>query len=100
MKNEQEPEVIGTEDFYENIPRKRFFLGCQGKQLTTQVAIAGSIGFLLFGYDQGVLGWAESLLVWMSTANDVRGLNASENFLQEFNNPSSSLLGTINAIYT
>ncbi len=28
-----------------------------------------------------------------------QGLNASENFLTQFNNPSSSLLGTINAIY-
>ena len=28
-----------------------------------------------------------------------QGLNASENFLDQFNNPSSSLLGTINAIY-
>jgi hypothetical protein len=56
MKSEQEPEAIGTNEYYENIPRKRFFLGCQGKKLTTQVAIAGSIGFLLFGYDQGVLG--------------------------------------------
>lgn len=28
-----------------------------------------------------------------------QGLNAAEEFLQQFNYPSSSLLGTINAIY-
>lgn len=28
-----------------------------------------------------------------------QGLNASQDFLNQFNNPSASLLGTINAIY-
>lgn len=66
-----------------SIARKRFFGGAQGKALTSQIAIAGSIGFMLFGYDQGVLS----------------GLNAAEEFLHQFDNPSSTLLGTINAIY-
>lgn len=65
---------------YENCT---FFFGMQGKRLRTMTSVAGGLGFLLFGYDQGVLG----------------GLNASENFLDQFDNPSSSLLGTINAIY-
>lgn len=47
------------------------------------VSAAGTIGFLLFGYDQGVLG----------------GINTSEDFLNQFNDPSDTLLGTINAIY-
>ncbi|OQV09483.1 hypothetical protein CLAIMM_13601 [Cladophialophora immunda] len=68
---------------YATIPRRRYFAGAQGRLLAVQIAIAGSIGFLLFGYDQGVLG----------------GLNAAEEFLDQFNHPSSSLLGTINAIY-
>ncbi|KAI1629076.1 hypothetical protein EDD37DRAFT_36276 [Exophiala viscosa] len=68
---------------YAHIPRRRYFASARGRALRAQIAIAGSIGFLLFGYDQGVLG----------------GLNAAEEFLQQFNHPSSSLLGTINAIY-
>lgn len=40
----------------DNIPRRRYFFGAEGRSLTTHVAIAGSLGFLLFGYDQGVLG--------------------------------------------
>ena len=47
----------GSDDeYYTSIPRKRYFFGAQGRALTAQVAIAGSIGFMLFGYDQGVLG--------------------------------------------
>ncbi|KAL2444008.1 hypothetical protein ABEF95_014689 [Exophiala dermatitidis] len=61
---------------HDDIVPKRYFFGAQGKALTRQIAIAGSIGFLLFGYDQGVLG----------------GLNAAEEFLRQFNYPSSSLL--------
>lgn len=40
----------------DNIPRRRYIFGAEGRSLTTHVAIAGSLGFLLFGYDQGVLG--------------------------------------------
>ena len=50
------PEPSPDEEFYKNIPRKRYFFGAQGRALTAQIAIAGSIGFMLFGYDQGVLG--------------------------------------------
>lgn len=39
-----------------SIPRRRYFLGAEGAALTRQIAIAGAIGFMLFGYDQGVLG--------------------------------------------
>ena len=44
-----------------NIERKRYFFGAQGKTLNAHIAIAGSIGFLLFGYDQGVLGVSNHL---------------------------------------
>lgn len=67
----------------DDIPRARYFFGAEGKTLMRHISIAGSIGFLLFGYDQGVLG----------------GLNAAQEFLQQFNYPSSAVLGTINAIY-
>ncbi|CAK7200341.1 hypothetical protein SEUCBS139899_003032 [Sporothrix eucalyptigena] len=66
-----------------NAPRKRYFFGAQGKSLMRAISAAGTVGFLLFGYDQGVLG----------------GINTSEDFLNQFNNPSDTLLGTINAIY-
>lgn len=66
-----------------NAPRKRYFFGAQGKSLVRAISAAGTVGFLLFGYDQGVLG----------------GINTSEDFLNQFNNPSDTLLGTINAIY-
>lgn len=38
------------------VQSKKYFFGSQGKSLIFQVSFAGSIGFLLFGYDQGVLG--------------------------------------------
>ncbi|KAI9751631.1 MAG: Ubiquitin-conjugating enzyme E2 H [Chaenotheca gracillima] len=66
-----------------NFPRKRYFFGTEGRNLMLHISIAGSLGFLLFGYDQGVLS----------------GLNAADEFLSTFNRPSSALLGTINAIY-
>lgn len=66
-----------------NAPRKRYFFGAQGKSLVRAISAAGTVGFLLFGYDQGVLG----------------GINTSEDFLDQFNDPSDTLLGTINAIY-
>ena len=39
-----------------NAPRKRYFFGAQGKSLMRAISAAGTVGFLLFGYDQGVLG--------------------------------------------
>ncbi|KAL8870827.1 MAG: hypothetical protein Q9174_003216 [Haloplaca sp. 1 TL-2023] len=81
-KGHHRPETYDLVDL-DNVPRRRYFFGAEGRALTTNVAIAGSIGFLLFGYDQGVLG----------------GLNAADEFLSTFGYPSSALLGTINAIY-
>ncbi|KAJ9640200.1 hypothetical protein H2204_003425 [Knufia peltigerae] len=66
-----------------NAPRGRFAFGAQGKSLLRMITGCGAIGFMLFGYDQGVLG----------------GINTSNDFLAQFGYPSSSLLGTINAIY-
>ncbi|KAE8358133.1 general substrate transporter [Aspergillus caelatus] len=63
-------------------PRKYFF-GLRGPPLMRGVTAAGAIGFLLFGYDQGVFS----------------GVNTSQDFLRTFDYPNSSLLGTINAIY-
>jgi hypothetical protein len=52
-----QPEDLQHEHIeFENIPRKRYFFGIQGRSLRRNIAIAGSIGFFLFGYDQGVLG--------------------------------------------
>ncbi|KAL2871155.1 sugar porter family MFS transporter [Aspergillus lucknowensis] len=61
----------------------KYLFGAQGRALRNNVSIAGAFGFLLFGYDQGFLS----------------GLIARESFLEEFDHPSSSLLGTISAIY-
>lgn len=36
--------------------KQKFFFGARGKSLTRQISFAGAIGFMLFGYDQGVLG--------------------------------------------
>ena len=38
------------------VPRRSYFFGTEGGTLGENVAIAGSLGSLLFGYDQGVLG--------------------------------------------
>lgn len=56
---EERPEYDGRHDVavdFTDVPRKRYFFGTEGSALRKHVAIAGSIGFLLFGYDQGVLG--------------------------------------------
>jgi hypothetical protein len=45
----------------EDFKGKKFFMGSQGKALRTQISIAGALGFLLFGYDQGVLGVSSCL---------------------------------------
>lgn len=42
--------------------RRSYFFGVQGKTLIRHVSIAGAVGFLLFGYDQGVLGVSISTL--------------------------------------
>ncbi|KAF5009444.1 hypothetical protein FDECE_4326 [Fusarium decemcellulare] len=63
--------------------RLRFCGGIRGPALMRVITLCGGIGFLLFGYDQGVLS----------------GLNTAEDFLETFGNPSPGLLGTINAIY-
>lgn len=39
-----------------DLPRARYFFGHQGSILMSAISFAGSIGFFLFGYDQGVLG--------------------------------------------
>lgn len=39
-----------------NAPRGRFAFGAQGKSLLRMITGCGAIGFMLFGYDQGVLG--------------------------------------------
>jgi len=44
------------EGFVNNVPRRRYVFGTERSALRKHVAIAGSIGFLFFGYDQGVLG--------------------------------------------
>lgn len=41
---------------YADAPRHRYLFGHQGSILMRAISVAGSIGFLLFGYDQGVLG--------------------------------------------
>jgi len=55
---------------YAHIPRRKYFASAQGRALRAQIAIAGSIGFLLFGYDQGVLGVSMALMKSPSTAED------------------------------
>lgn len=44
-----------------NASRRRFAFGAQGKPLLRTIMACGAIGFLLFGYDQGVLGVSTSL---------------------------------------
>lgn len=57
--------------------------GITGGPLRALVSIASSSAFLLFGYDQGVFA----------------GLLGGSGFIDTFNNPSASVLGTVTAIY-
>lgn len=46
-----------------NAPRRRYAFGYQGKVLMRTISACGAIGFMLFGYDQGVLGVSISALI-------------------------------------
>lgn len=50
----------GPMDEYADAPRHRYLFGHQGSILMCGISLAGSVGFLLFGYDQGVLGVSTS----------------------------------------
>lgn len=54
-------QVEVSNDIDVNAPRGRFAFGAQGKALMRMITGCGAIGFLLFGYDQGVLGVSNKL---------------------------------------
>lgn len=62
---------------------RRRFLHLTGWRLQAAVVSVCSSGFLVFGYDQGVMS----------------GVVISEIWLKEMGNPSSVMIGTITAIY-
>jgi hypothetical protein len=55
----------------------------RGTPLNIGITIASGAGFLLFGYDQGVFG----------------GILTNQNYLKQFNYPSTTLQGQIVALY-
>ncbi|EJU04538.1 hypothetical protein DACRYDRAFT_47633 [Dacryopinax primogenitus] len=55
----------------------------RGKALVAAITSVCSSGFLLFGYDQGVMS----------------GVIVSQNFLDLMGNPNSSLTGAISSLY-
>jgi hypothetical protein len=81
----------------------KYMFGIQGKTLRRNISLAGAFGFLLFGYDQGFIGvrakWSSRILEDLAKIFELQGLIAQDSFLQQFNYPSSGLLGTITAIY-
>jgi hypothetical protein len=61
IKEEKPLSPVASEDVdLDSDPSQSYAFGAEGKSLTRQIAIAGAIGFLLFGYDQGVLGVSQS----------------------------------------
>ncbi|KAF8250488.1 putative sugar transporter [Wilcoxina mikolae CBS 423.85] len=61
----------------------RTWAGVRGQALRILVSIASSSAFLLFGYDQGVFA----------------GLIGGQAFKDTFNNPDTTTIGTVTAIY-
>ncbi|TFK49224.1 putative sugar transporter [Heliocybe sulcata] len=59
------------------------YLGLRGKPLIYAITFACSLGFLLFGYDNGVFS----------------GLTTDPTFLAQLSNPNATLLGFIVAVY-
>jgi MFS family permease len=59
------------------------FCGLKGQSLVYAVTFCSSIGFLLFGYDLGYLG----------------GLTTDPEFLHQFGEPNTSLLGFLVSSY-
>ncbi|OJJ02059.1 hypothetical protein ASPVEDRAFT_132485 [Aspergillus versicolor CBS 583.65] len=82
-KDEASQESRHVEALPTDFKSRRYLGGLRGQPLVRAITLAGAIGFLLFGYDQGVLS----------------GINTAQDFLDTFDRPSSSVLGTINAIY-
>jgi MFS family permease len=62
---------------------RKAYLGLRGKPLVYAITFACSLGFLLFGYDNGVFS----------------GLTTDPSFLQQFGNPGATMLGFIVAVY-
>ncbi|KAK1059655.1 hypothetical protein LTR12_002059 [Friedmanniomyces endolithicus] len=56
----------------------------EGRRLLICITVSCGLGFMLFGYDQGVFG----------------GLLANPSFLEQFNQPSVTLQGQIVSTYT
>jgi sugar porter (SP) family MFS transporter len=59
------------------------YLGLRGKPLIYAITFTCSLGFLLFGYDNGVFS----------------GLTTDPSFLAQFGNPGATMLGFIVAVY-
>lgn len=59
------------------------WFGLRGRPVRILISVAASSAFLLFGYDQGVLG----------------GLIGGSGFKNAMHNPSTNTVGTITAIY-
>lgn len=54
--NEQKAMVPGQQDINYDPNERVSFLGLRGVKLNIMIAICAGVGFVLFGYDQGVMG--------------------------------------------
>jgi hypothetical protein len=66
------------------LPSLPYFPAWYGKTLVSMITVCCGSGFLLFGYDQGVMAGI---------------IGADNQFGRDFGHPSPSLQGTILAIY-
>lgn len=48
--------ILSIGEINVDAPQKQFFFDHRGKCLMRAITLTGSVGFFLFGYDQGVLG--------------------------------------------
>lgn len=74
--NEEKAAPVETTEKSKNKPFKKenAFLGLRGKKLNLFVSIVAGVGFLLFGYDQGVMG---SLLTLQDFSDEYPAINAN-----------------------
>lgn len=68
---------------------RKYIFGIQGQTLRTHISLAGAFGFLLFGYDQGVLGVSFSILEFLGSFNLDPGPQCFREFPSSIQQPFS-----------
>lgn len=89
---------FSTDDYNSHVPddTQYQFLGMTGKRLRNSVSLMAGMGFLLFGYDQGVMG---SLLTLKSFKETFQDMDTSKELDAATRSKNSTWQGFVVAVY-